>query len=999
VRFGVLGPLEVTDDHGVRRDPRALRQRRLLLGLLVGRGELVSTDRIADIVWAEDAPRDPVRVLRTYVARLRAALEPGRVGGVAKLIVATDAGYRLDLDGHDLDVDEFERRLEQARSWGLDPAAALREIERALACWRGPALAEVADEPWAAPEAIRLEELRLTARELRFAWLLDVGRGSQAIGELHRHVREHPLREHPLRLLLVALARDGRTAEATQHFRAFRDALVEETGLDPSHELQRLHARLLDRELPPVEAPTAVAAHRRVRPADRPATRTSFVGRDEDVEAVLGLTEGAPLVTLTGIGGVGKSRLAVEVARRALGRFPDGAHLVALESLRDPELVSRRFAEALGLGSGGPLGTSERRSWDAELVSTLRDRRLLLIVDNAEHLLDPVAALIDRLLDGCDGLSVLATSREPLRVQGEQVWRVDPLATNAPDGSVPAALRLLLDRTTDRRPDLVVTREDRAALETICRRLDGIPLALELASGRLAHLAPVEVAARLGDHLRSSPAGPRRDPRHRTLHAAIAWSYDLLADHERALLRDLSVFAGACIPEAIEGVCRRPAGGAATVDVLGSLVAKSLVVAEGTRRGTRYRLLETVRDFGEEAATEAGEMATLRSRHRDWHLACLESFPWDHRIASPVAARIAERTHDDLRRALERSRDEPNPELLARQLRAMSALFCVRGHLDEGRRWHLLAAEAQLAPLDAAHLAVHRTLVEVWRSLGAGELYRPLAATLTAALELLPPTDPDAALALALLACCRTAIELAPQPMLTLAERSVELALDAGGPQLAGFAATLQCAAHLLRRDPGAAIAAIEHVISQPGWEDRHDGLRTRAHLAAARHLAGDHEGAIEDARSSLQQLGPAWQYDALGTIAMASAAAGDLPRAHTLLAELLDEREGAIARGPIQRFDLAIVAAAVAMSEDDLPRACRLLCTVRWSSNPTTAGVYLEYRRRLVARMGRSQRHAVMAASQGLDVQQVLAEEHARLVPHLPDEQDQTLGEHASAV
>jgi predicted ATPase/DNA-binding SARP family transcriptional activator len=998
MRYYVLGPLEVIDDLGERRDPAARRQRRLLLALLVWRNEAVSLERLAEVVWADEpAPRDPVRSLRTYAARLRGALGAGAGAGSGSTLDGTPTGYVLRLDGHEVDADTFSRLTDQAAvAVERDPACALGRLDDALALWRGPAFFEVATELWAAPEASRLEERRRTATEQRFRCLIDLGRVDETIPDLERHVRQHPLRERPCRQLMLALATTGRTAEATQHYLAFRQRLREEAGLDPSAELQTLHRDLVGGAPPPrvddggyAVGETAAANPLSMSPpasrgqggafAEPPVLRTRIIGREDELEALTELLATVRLLTLTGIGGGGKTRMAVELARRMSDRYAGGVCYVSLVTLSEGELVARRLADAAGLPSAGQPGSDSASAREDDLVARLRERPALLVVDNAEHLLDPVAELVGRLLDRCPDLTVLATSREPLRLAGEHRWPVGPLPVTSEDGGDPPALRLLLERTRELRPVRVVDAEDRDTLLEICRRLDGIPLALELAAGRLAHLAPTEVAERLGDHLRAATDGSRRHARHRTLHATMGWSYDLLTDHEQALLRDLSVFAGPAPLDVVVEVCRDRGDRNTTIDVLGSLVAKSLVVSEQGGPRTSYRLLETVRLYAQDAAENAGETVGLRDRHRDHYLAWLERFPWDHRVASPVVAAAASACHDDLRRALEHSRDRRQWSLLARQLQAMSALFCVRGHMEEGLRWYATVDTAALPPEEAARLAVHRRFVEVYISLGSGEAYAPILAEMTAVLGLLED-DPVAALAHTLISACHTALTQDADAVCRHAQLAMEHALAHGAPQLAGFAATFACSGHLIRGDPHAAIAAIERVVGTPNWADRHDGLRVRAHLAAARHLAGDQRGAIADAQSALLQLRPVWHHDALGTLALAHAAQGGLATAHQLLVELLEGLESAGARGRIRRYDVAIVAGAMAVHEGDLARACRLLSTVRWVTNPTTFGVYLAYRRQLVRRMDQDERHAIMAASHHLDVLEELSSERNRL-------------------
>jgi DNA-binding SARP family transcriptional activator len=317
VRFGILGPLEVVDDGGGLRTPTALRQRRLLLALLVAGGDPLTPEQLAEVVWPaeDDRPRDPVRTLRTYVSRLRAVLEADGVDRPPEVLVGGPDRYRLSLGDHELDAAAFEEDVSAAagRVDG-DPVAALRVVERALDRWRGPALAEVAEEPWAQPTAIRLEEARLTAQELRFPCLLAGDRAAEAHQELEEHVRRHPLRERPLGQLLVALQRTGRMAEATRRFQAYREHLAAEAGLAPSPELHDLHDRLL---AGPERAGLDTTATWNLLPA----TRTELVGRDAEVAVVARTLEGASVLTLTGVGGVGKTRLALAVAdaRRAAG--------------------------------------------------------------------------------------------------------------------------------------------------------------------------------------------------------------------------------------------------------------------------------------------------------------------------------------------------------------------------------------------------------------------------------------------------------------------------------------------------------------------------------------------------------------------------------------------------------------------------------------------------------------------------------------------------------
>jgi predicted ATPase/DNA-binding SARP family transcriptional activator len=922
-------------------------------------------------------PRDPKATLRTYVTRLRTVLGSDQPGSDAPALRGGGMGYTLDLGDHLVDAEVFAASLQEASALAAEqPSRALGALEEALGLWRGPALMEVADEPWAAPEIARLEELRLAANELRLACLVELGHVRVAIGELERHVREHPFREEPRRQLMLAHALVGRSAEAAEVFRGFRDELAEGTGLDPSDSLQQLHARLLGRR----ESHSGGTGAPRT---NLTMPRTSFVGRRDDLPALIERVRSSRLVTLTGAGGAGKTRLATEAAWRLMDRFPDGVHLVELASLVDAELVVRAVADGVAPPAGHRSASLAAGDREDRLVAHLRSRRTLLVLDNAEHLIDAVAALVERLLDGCPRLTALVTSREPVGIDGECLWPVGPLATSSSDGSEPDAMRLLVDRTRQLRPSFEVTDLNRADLEAIGRGLDGLPLALELAAGRLAHLGPGDVRARLGDQLRLLTGGPRRVRRQRTLQATIDWSYRLLDTDEQALLRDLSAFAGYAPLEAVVGIARVPGDGRDAIEVLGSLVAKSLVTVEEVGADSRHRLLESVRLYAEEAARAAGEWDRLRDRHRDWFLDWLERFDWDHRVASPRVARQAEAWHADLRRALEHSRDGGRTDLLARQLMAMSGLFAVQGRLGEGRRWHAVAATESLGdPVEQARLDAHRCYLDVWIVLGEREPYVRMLRELEAVIEQLPHDAPEIALARFTMAGCVTFLTQDAAAILAHAQAGTDQALAVGAPQFAAGSAGLAAGAHLFAGDAAAAIATLEAVVGRPEWQDAHDGLRVRASLATVRYLAGDPAGAAQDARTALSQLGSAWHQDALGTLALASAAQGDLPAGRRILASLLDEVAAEDWGNWARCSDVAIVAGALAVHEGDLERACRLLAPVRWSTTPHTYAIFLDCRRRLGESMDAEHRHAIVAEARGRELAEALREERDRLQP-----------------
>ncbi len=565
----------------------------VLAMLLLEAGRVVPAGQLIEELWRGRPPPGAAVTLRSYVSRLRALLAPDAV------LVARGGGYGIDVAPGQVDASRFERLTGagQAALGRGEAAVAASRFGEALALWRGPALADVADVERLALEAARLEELRLVAVEGRIEAELGLGLHAEVAGELERLVAEHPLRERLWRLLVLALYRCERQADALAAYRRARAMLAGELGLEPGEELRRLEQAVLRHDVP--------AVPRRSERHNLPAQLTSFLGREQDLAQLEQLLAGTRLLTLTGPGGVGKTRLARKLAAVAADRFPDGTWLTSLAGLADPALVASQVMEALGVRQGG-----EARVTDA-LLFRLRDAGLLLVLDNCEHLLDACAELAGTLLRGSPGLRVLATSREPLGVPGEVVFAVPPLAVPAEPADAEAiagapAVRLFLDRGSAARGGVAPAAASIQAVARICRELDGLPLAIELAAARASALSVEEIERHLQDLFRFlAYRRPAADPRHQALKAAIDWSYQLLSEPERRVLGELSVFAGGFSLDAAAAVC---CGGdqAAALDAVDALAAKSLVVAEVNQVTTRYRLLETIRQYAAGRLAEAG---------------------------------------------------------------------------------------------------------------------------------------------------------------------------------------------------------------------------------------------------------------------------------------------------------------------------------------------------------------------------------------------------------
>jgi predicted ATPase/DNA-binding SARP family transcriptional activator len=601
MEFRVLGPVEV-DDGGQATAPSRAKERCLLAVLLADANRVVSADRVAEALWpGQNRPEDAVRSVQTYVSRLRSSLGPA--GG---RLLTSPPGYLLRVDPDELDARRFEHLLEEARSRRLDqePEAALGLLDQALSLWRGPPYGELRDEEFALGDAVRLEELRLVAVEERVDARLATGRHEEAVAELEALCAEHPLRERLRSQLMVALYRSGRQAEALRTFEAYRRLLAEELGLDPSPELRALESQILGHD--PVLTPRLGP---RGAPAPVATPVTSFVGREVEVGEVIRRLAGARVLTLTGPGGVGKTRLALQVAAAVGHRFPDGVAVCELAPVADPDAVGPAVATALGIQRRPHLTV------EASTAEALRTRRMLLVVDNCEHVVDAAASLLSTLVRSCPHVTLLATSRERLTIEGEQVW---PLAPLEPD----AAVELFCDRARAVRPDLDCGGRARDYIVETCSRLDGLPLAIELAAAQAAAMNPADLVGRLGDRFRLLDHGPRSGPgRHRSLRAVVGWSYERLGRSQRLLFDRLSVFAGSFTLEAAEEVCAGEGVTRAEVPgLVAELVEVSLVTLVGGTDLARYRLLETLRSYGRERLEGEGDAERWRERHADYYV-------------------------------------------------------------------------------------------------------------------------------------------------------------------------------------------------------------------------------------------------------------------------------------------------------------------------------------------------------------------------------------------
>jgi predicted ATPase/DNA-binding SARP family transcriptional activator/Tfp pilus assembly protein PilF len=657
----VLGPVEVVGDGGAVVS-LAAKQLRLLTALLVADGRACEVDVLVEAVWGESPPASARNLVQVYVSQLRKALPDGIE------VVTRGGAYAVELAPEQLDAARFERLLGECGSARRTGNAALAAslADRALGLWRGRAYGDLAYEEVASGESERLEQLRLAAVEERIEAELDLGRHEAVLAEVLRAADEHPYRERLQGQAMVALYRCGRQSEALDHYAGLRARLSEEVGLEPGPALRDLQRRILQHDpgLLPASAPAPAAANLPVPP-------TPLLGRKRELDELCALLDrrDARLITLSGAGGSGKTRLALEAARMAASSFANGVAVVELAPLRDHTLVLPTIARALGIADDpdeAPLDV---------LAAGVAPQELLLVVDNAEHVRE-VARDFAQLVARAPRLTLLVTSRVVLHVSGEQVFSVAPLAEDD-------AVDLFVQRARRLDPAFALTPTVEADVREICRRVDCLPLAIELASARVRTLTPHALLQRLETRLALLTGGPRDLPaRQQTLRETIAWSVDLLEEEERRTLARLSVFPGGTSLDTAERVCD------ATLDTISALVDHHLVQRAEREGRQRLMLLETIHEFAAgQLEADPAELELARRRHAEWCRALVEeAAPHLSGDQQGEWLETLETDHDSLRAALDHLHEAGERELELAIAVPLSRFWYVRGYVVEGRR-------------------------------------------------------------------------------------------------------------------------------------------------------------------------------------------------------------------------------------------------------------------------------------------------------------------------
>ncbi|CAN5702517.1 BTAD domain-containing putative transcriptional regulator [soil metagenome] len=750
VRIWLLGGFRISigSSRSIAGEKWHLRKAGNLVKLLaLAPGHHLHREQATGLLWPELDSKAAANNLYHALHVARRILEPSTQ--------ATAASAYLQLSGEQLafcpdgplwvDVEAFEEAANMARH-ALEAAA----YRTAIDLYSGELLPQDRYEPWVEQRRSELRGLYLSIL-VELAGLYEEGEEyGPAIEALSRVVAEEPTHEGAHVGLMRLYALSGRRREALGQYERLREALLEEFGSEPEAAPRYLQEEIWTGTFPPARSPTPAGIQAQepssgagIARHNLPVARTSFVGRERETHEVRRLLAMTGLLTLTGAGGCGKTRLALEVAGDLVSLYPDGVWLVELASVSDPALAPQAVARALGVRE------IPGRALEDTLTHHLRTKHLLLVVDNCEHLVDKVAHLADALLSTCPKLRILATSREPLGVRGEAVWTVPPLSlpdqeqVSSVEGLMSAgAVRLFLDRTRSRLPDFELTRENAGAVGRICRKLEGIPLAIELAATRMGALAVEQVAQRLEDSLKLLTGGSRTlEPRQQTLRATLDWSHELLSEPERWLFGRLSVLVGGWTLEAAEEVCSGEGieegqiSNPPVLDLLSRLVDKSLVVAEAeTEDARRYWMLEPVRQYGQERLEEDGASDRVRERHAQYYLALAEEADTEvaelsylRQAQSAASLERMESEHPNRRAALSWSLDkdaEPGGQRAELGLRLAVALYWfwqTHDYLTEGRRWLEMAASRSSSNPATTRLRARALNGAAWIALHQGD--------------------------------------------------------------------------------------------------------------------------------------------------------------------------------------------------------------------------------------------------------------------------------------
>jgi predicted ATPase/DNA-binding SARP family transcriptional activator len=791
--FRVIGEVDAHVD-GRRLDVGHARQRAVLACLLVDVNRPISADQLIDRVWADAPPQKARNALAAYISRLRRVL----AAADETEIVRGPGGYILRADALAVDLHLFRHHVAQARK-ADGPVQAATIFDQALDIWRGEPIPAV-DTPWANETRSSLESEHLSVTLDRNDAALATGRHAELLSDLVDTWQTHPLDERVAGQLMVAQYRNGRQAEALDTYRVMRERLVAELGVDPSPSLDAVHRQLLGGD--------------RSRPAMRPATPpssavprhpTRLIGRDDDVQRVLVALKAGPVVTLTGVGGVGKTRLALAAAADIAGSFADGVYVCELAPLGDGAAVGQTVAATLRLQPGRDLNP------DDAVVDFLRPRQLLLVVDNCEHVLADAAQLIDRIGRHCPRVKFLATSREPLSVDAERVIPVSPL-------SELHAAELFVVRARASRPDFDPDHEPAGVVDEICRRLDGLPLAIELAAARMRAMSGRDLARRL-DRLRLLSGGTRgAHPRQQSVTATIDWSYRLLSEPEQALFARLSVFAGGFDLDAAHAVCAEPGHAQDdTLDLLIALVDKSMVIVRPVGDSTRYGVLETLRTYGREVLQDKGAVDDVAARHARYYTEFVElaaagiqgpdEQAWIQRIM-PGPGGYSTPEYDNLRTAFEYAFAGGNFDLGLRLVTSLPELLFMRTGVHSGEWAARLVAVADPAhPLFTAAVGTAaRAAWIVGRYTRARALANlaPIGVTGAPIPYCADPTDVLADTAL---------YEGDPATALTHYEAQMTAARRSGDPRRLVWILYNITLAHAAKRTPAAGLAAAEEAM------------------------------------------------------------------------------------------------------------------------------------------------------------------------------------------